>query len=67
MEYDSFLTEDDVIEMSVDVRTSSPDGIIYFAQQSDGSDVVAVYLKEGRVIRFNARSHATASPRYTLV
>lgn len=54
VEYDSLSTEDGVTETSVDVKTSSPDGIIYFAQQSDGgSDVMAVYLKEGQVIIYS--------------
>jgi len=62
VEVDSFAAgNDDAFEMSVDVKTSGPDGIVYFAQQSDGSDVMAVYLKEGQV---NTVQRVTSRPRY---
>lgn len=37
-------------EISVDVKTRSTEGIIFFAYQSDGTDFMAVYLVEGKVI-----------------
>lgn len=36
--------------MSVDVKTSSADGIIFFAGHSEKNDFMAVYLREGKVI-----------------
>lgn len=52
LEYDSILTKfkNDEVEMSVEVRTSSSDGIIYYAQQLEDTDIMAVYLKERNVI-----------------
>lgn len=51
-EYDSIMikTKNNRNEISVDVKTSSSDGIIFFAHQSDGTDFMAVYLIEGKVI-----------------
>jgi len=37
-------------EISVDVKTTSADGIIFFAYQTDGTDFMSVYLNEGKVI-----------------
>lgn len=45
-EYDSLELESDS-EISVDVKTSNPNGIIFY--QSTGTDVMAIYLKEGKV------------------
>jgi len=49
MEYDSMAADGDAFDMSVDVKTFSPDGVVYFAQESAGGDVMAVYLKDGQV------------------
>lgn len=51
-EYDSIMikTKSDKNEISVDIKTSSSDGIIFFSYQSDGTDFMAVYLIEGKVI-----------------
>lgn len=52
LEYDLIFAKfkNHEIEMSVEVRTSSSDGIIYYAQQLEGTDIMAVYLKERNVI-----------------
>lgn len=51
-EYDSMMikTKNDRNEISVDLKTSSTNGIIFFAYQSDGTDFMAVYLDYGKVI-----------------
>lgn len=38
------------IDMSVEVKTIYPDGIIFFTHDSDGTHIMAIYLKDGRVI-----------------
>lgn len=55
LEYDSLpiKSKGDESEMSIDVKTTSADGVIFYAHQHDGSDFMAVYLKEGRVIQIN--------------
>lgn len=52
LEYDSLITKtkNNKIEISVEIRTTSEDGIIFYAQQFDGTDIMAVYLKERNVI-----------------
>lgn len=52
LEYDSLITKikNNKIEISVEVRTSSSDGIIFYSQQFDSTDIMAVYLKERNVI-----------------
>lgn len=51
-EYDSIMikTKNNRNDISVDVKTLSTDGIIFFAHQSDGTDFMAIYLIEGKVI-----------------
>lgn len=41
---------DDNNVVSVDVKTSSTNGVIFFAYHSESTDFVAIYLKEGKVI-----------------
>uniref|UniRef100_A0A2H8TTK7 Laminin subunit alpha n=2 Tax=Melanaphis sacchari TaxID=742174 RepID=A0A2H8TTK7_9HEMI len=50
-EYDSTMikTKNDRNEISLDIKTSSTDGVIFFAYQSEGTDFMAVYLNEGKV------------------
>jgi len=50
LEYDTMKTKGDRNEMSVEIKTSATEGIIFFAQQSGGTDTMAVYLQEGKVI-----------------
>jgi len=51
-EYDSIMikTKNNRNDISVEVKTFSTDGIIFFAHQSDETDFMAVYLIEGKVI-----------------
>lgn len=49
VEYDSIKSKDGKIEMSVDVKTSASDGVIFFVQQPGGSDVMAIYIKDTNV------------------
>lgn len=46
-EYDSSIIETNI--MSVDVKTTESDGIIFFAHQVNGPDMIAVYLTKGLV------------------
>eukprot|EP00102_Acyrthosiphon_pisum_P016424 XP_008187385.2 PREDICTED: laminin subunit alpha [Acyrthosiphon pisum] len=50
-EYDSIMikTKNNRNDISVEVKTFSTDGIIFFAHQSDETDFMAVYLIEGKV------------------
>lgn len=50
LEYNTLRTNGIVTEMSVEVKTTSSYGIIFFANHPNGSDVMAVYLNEGRVM-----------------
>lgn len=49
VEYDSIKSKDNKIEMSVDVKTSASDGVIFFVQQPGGRDIMAVYVKDTNV------------------
>jgi hypothetical protein len=44
-------TKNDKNTMSIEVKTNNGNGIIAFAYQLDGTDIMAVYLREGKVIR----------------
>lgn len=51
-EYDSLTVKTKTNEtelMSVDVKTTGPNGIIFYAHQVGGTDMMAVYLKDGKV------------------
>lgn len=50
IKYDSTKNKANIFHMSVDVKTTATDGIIFFAQQSDGSETMAVYIQKGKVI-----------------
>jgi len=51
-EYDSTMikTKNNRNDISVEVKTFSTDGIIFFAHQSDETDFMAIYLVDGKVI-----------------
>lgn len=44
-------TKNDQNKMSIEVKTNNGNGIIAFAYQLDGTDVMAIYLREGKVIQ----------------
>lgn len=52
LEYDSLPinSNSNNNEMSVDIKTTNADGIIFYTRQLDGNDFMAIYLKEGKVI-----------------
>ncbi|XP_050541070.1 laminin subunit alpha [Daktulosphaira vitifoliae] len=50
-EYDNMILKPKNIssELSVDIKTTSSEGIIFFGQKLESSDMIAVYLSEGKV------------------
>lgn len=51
-EYDPIMikTKNNRNDISVEVKTFSTDGIIFFSYQSDETDFMAIYLVDGKVI-----------------
>lgn len=53
LEYDGLMgnTINDKNKMSIEVKSNNGNGIIAFAYQRNSTDTMAVYLREGKVIR----------------